>query len=329
MKHRHESLLTLCFSIMTLIPLTLQAGALNPSTPPSADGTMKTLDEVEPRIPIRQADIPLTISTSGSYYLAENVTAATGRGITVDADNVTIDLCGFTLAGPDTPAVYGIYMNGRDNVEIRNGTIRDFYNGIYEMSSDGKNHRIINVRVLSNVGNGIRILGRKCLVKDCLVADNGASSAVAETYGIHVGNGSTITGNTVCNNGYQASSTLFYAIHTGFGCTITGNTVYENGTEKTGGTLFGIQANTGSTIANNVTYHNGKSATNATIYGLYANSGCTVTGNTACFNGLSATGSVVYGLIASNSLVDQNTAYSNNGTNLSAVSCALGINQGL
>lgn len=327
MKHRHESLLTLCFSILMTIPLTLQAGALNPSMPPSAGGTMKTLDEVEPRIPIRQADIPLTISTSGSYYLAENVTS-TGWGITVSADNVTIDLCGFTLAGPDTFLVYGIYMFGRDNVEIRNGTIRDFYNGIYEMSTNGKNLRIINVRVLSNIGNGIQISGQKCLVKDCLVADNGDSVSV-NSYGIHVGNGSTITGNTVCNNGYQASSSLFYAIYTGFGCTITGNTVYENGTEKTGGTLFGIQANTGCTIANNVTYHNGKSATNATIYGLYANSGCTVTGNTACFNGLSATGSVVYGLSASNSLVDRNTAYGNNGTNLSAVSCALGINQGL
>ena len=42
--------------------------------PPGAPGsTMKTLDEVEPRIPISQGDIPLTINESGSYYLTEDI----------------------------------------------------------------------------------------------------------------------------------------------------------------------------------------------------------------------------------------------------------------
>ena len=51
--------------------------------PPAAPGsTMKTLDEVEPRIPISQDDIPLTINQNGSYYLTEDLTA-TETAITV------------------------------------------------------------------------------------------------------------------------------------------------------------------------------------------------------------------------------------------------------
>ena len=43
---------------------------------------MKTLTEVEPRIPIRASDLPLVIMSSGSYYLAEDISTA-GDGILI------------------------------------------------------------------------------------------------------------------------------------------------------------------------------------------------------------------------------------------------------
>ena len=59
-----------------MAPALTMAGNLEPTAPPGP--TMKTLDEVEPRTPIKASDLPMTINTPGSYYLAENVSTATG-----------------------------------------------------------------------------------------------------------------------------------------------------------------------------------------------------------------------------------------------------------
>ena len=71
--------------------------------------------------------LPYVISAPGAYYLGGNLSyAGNDHGITVNADNVTLDLMGFTLAYTGTPAPcnFGIYMDNRNNVEIRNGTMR-------------------------------------------------------------------------------------------------------------------------------------------------------------------------------------------------------------
>src|SRR5262245_27942704 len=69
------------------------AGSLEPPGPPAP-----TLAEVEPRIAIHAGDLPMNIGSPGSYYLAENISTG-GGGITIAADNVSIDLKGFTLQG--------------------------------------------------------------------------------------------------------------------------------------------------------------------------------------------------------------------------------------
>ena len=209
------------------------AGGLEPSAAPAP--TMKTLVEIEPRIPISQADIPKTISAPGSYYLTENVNiSAAGIAITVDANDVTIDLAGFVLSGsgPGSGTSYGIYMSGRSNVEIRNGTVRDFRYGIIEVNASGQNHRVINARSISNGRYGIYLAGSGHLVKNCTASDNGDSA------------GNNVTG-----------------IWLSSGCTVTGNTVYDNGTLA--GIVVGIQLGAYNLVDQNTTHSNGIGAASA------------------------------------------------------------------
>ena len=97
---------------VSLAAASAYAGGLEPTSPPSS--TMKTLDEVEPRIPIpgsTSAVATFIISESGSYYLTGN-RRSYGIGIQVNADDVTIDLMGYTLTGPGTGTSNGIYIYG-------------------------------------------------------------------------------------------------------------------------------------------------------------------------------------------------------------------------
>ena len=243
----------LVFSMFTM------AGDLEPPGAPGS--TMKTLDEVEPRIPISQSDIPLTINESGSYYFTEDINSA-NNAITVAADDVTIDLAGFTLAGPDSGTNYGIYMSERSNVEIRNGTVRDFWYGIYEVSSSGQGHRVIDVRALSNGIRGIYLGSKNNLVKDCTASDNGTSAA-SSVYGIYASYGSTVTGNTACDNGDSATGDYVYGIYAGSGSTVTGNTAYDNG-DWADGDVYGIWLSGHNLVEQNTAYSNGSGASSAT-----------------------------------------------------------------
>ena len=254
MKTRKKLASIVFLAVVLLLSPAIYAGNLEPSAPPGP--TMKTLDEVEPRVLIHASDLPLTITEPNSYYLAENInfTDDVNNAITIEADNVTIDLMGYTLKGPDSGNKHGIFMNGRSNVEVRNGTVRDFgSHGIYEASLDnGKNHRVIGVRAVSNGGSGTRLHGFGHLVKDCAAVDNGS-------YGIVVALCCTVTGNTCYDNGDDG-------IWAGNGCTMTGNTAYGN-------TDYGIYAAGYCLIDQNTAYNNGTN--------MYTGTGCVLGTNCA------------------------------------------------
>lgn len=73
------------------------------------------------------AGFPATISTSGSYRLGSNLTVTSAvNGIEVRANEVAIDLGGFTLAGSGAGR-NGITSFNR-NLSVRNGTVRGFTN---------------------------------------------------------------------------------------------------------------------------------------------------------------------------------------------------------
>lgn len=90
------------------------------------DDTIAKVDGLLPceqSILFDQSDIPLTISASGTYCLSENVSTVTpNRAITIDADDVTINLNNFSVSG-GTNVIET--TTGHRNITIRNGLIQN------------------------------------------------------------------------------------------------------------------------------------------------------------------------------------------------------------
>ena len=128
-----------------------------------------SVDPCETRIPIDS--MPFTISEPGSYYITKNLTYLTGSGITIDTNNVTLDLKGFTLYGGAgtifAAAKNGITINGNNN-SIINGVMRGWTNGIYIL---GDNNEIKNCRLYKSFG-GLYVFGTGNLIEHCTISFN-------------------------------------------------------------------------------------------------------------------------------------------------------------
>jgi hypothetical protein len=213
------------------------------------------------------SSLPYTINASGFYYVTGNLTCSSGNGITVNADDVTIDLMGFCLNG--TSNSIGIHLNGKKNVEARNGTLRGWWFGIHEALQSSVHHRFINLR-LQSCDIGIVSHGYADLVRGCIALDNSYR-------GISVGNGSIVSGN-------QA-----YNCYTGI---ITGGTTINNVVSDC---TYGILS--GGTTSLNTVINCGT--------GIYAGSGSIIGNTVDCRS--DQTGILLFCLSPSYILLDQNT----------------------
>ena len=272
-------------------------GGLEPAAAPAP--TMKTLQEVEPRTPI--SSVPYTIENSGSYYLTADLALARTdtSAIIIKADEVTLDLMGYSIVGPDVGTGSGILIDHCSNVEVRNGSVKDFgQHGIFNNDYYGEDSRIINIRAVSNKGTGIYLMGFGGLVQDCTAAENGnrgietgkgciirgCSARNNAGYGIYAGHGNIVdknnayynqnygirTGNScIISNNLALDNNGGYGISTGMACTVIYNNVFNS--------QSGFSIGQGSTCIGNVARGNER-------YGIYANADCMVDQNTATGN---------------------------------------------
>ena len=306
-----------CIVTALLLRSAIPQGSLTPPGAPAP--TMKTLEEVEPRTPI--ASLPFTITTPGSYYLARNLSAtADGGGITISADNVTIDLNGFALIGGGAGSVTGINAPAeRKNIAIRNGTVRGWSAGGIRIP--GTNGIFERLRVSDNTGGSVSAglaVGSDVVIKDCVATNNsgpgiqtgngatvtGCVASLNGSHGFALADSVTITDSTARDNSNSGISVLskstvsrctatdnFHGIDAAFVCTVTECTSVGNGGD-------GIRVHFGSTVKN-CTVRSNES-------GFVATGGCHLFGNTADLNRFSG-----YQLTADANRLDSNAATTN------------------
>src|SRR5262245_4161983 len=142
--------------------------------------------------------LPTAITVQGIYCLTSNfdVGLASGAAITIDTNNVVIDLNGHKIgnlgAGPGTLA-NGIFAYQRQNITIKNGTIRGFLAGIFLDDSSSftasQGHLVEDVRTDQNTYVGILVQGRGSIVRRNQVVSTGGTTvngANTDGFGIWV-----------------------------------------------------------------------------------------------------------------------------------------------
>jgi len=271
------------------------AGDLEPPGAPSP--TTTAINETDPRSPIRSGDLPLNISAPGSYYLAEDISTA-GFGITISADNVTIDLMGFSLRGGTGN---GISATDRKNLAVKNGSVSGWSASGISLA-DGSNSIVSNVRAEGNGIYGIRV-GEHGLVINSTAQNNLGTGIFGE-------DGSTIIG---CNAAFN-----LVGISAGFGSTVTNCSAMYNSAD-------GITA-TAATVSYSTATFNGDDGISVTAGGAVLNctarsndgdgivvlSGTSVVGNTCNSNGQAGGGAGIH-VIQNYNRIEANNVTFNNG----------------
>src|SRR3954468_25060565 len=117
-------------------------------TPPGAPApTMKTLDQVEPRIDLQNApasavtttnaDYHFIISQPGSYYLSANLGVTKTNGIQINAEGVTLDLNGFQISRTSGSGGDGVQISVQAHrVSLLNGSVKGFAFGINNLDTN-------------------------------------------------------------------------------------------------------------------------------------------------------------------------------------------------
>lgn len=308
---KKSSLLSTAASLLLAWAFTVPAqGPLDPPGAPAP--LMKTLDQVEPRTAITH--VPFTITQSGSYYLTGNLTGSSFQsGITITANNVTLDLMGFTLAGvPDS--LRGITAVGAvRNLTIRNGLVAYWAQSGVDLnySGDGVGALVEAVHAFSNGLHGIRVPA-KGVVRDCLATHNMSNGIMAATY-------SRIENNYVAENrglGIRVTSS---------GATIQNNTAFLN-------YYHGILASSEGYIRNNHLTRNGSSS-DGRGGGIYVSgpdnriegNTCTLNGQGIVVEGSQATGNVLLGNTCAGNATNWNVRMGNVGLVVNAATNAAAI----
>ena len=202
--------------------------------------------------------IPFTVTVQGSYCLTGNLATSmtSGSAIEIATNNVVLDLNGFKLgglgAGLGTHA-FGISADGRQNITVRNGTVRGFLEGILIQGDPAvsQGHLIEDIRADQNTFTGITVSGLGSIVRNNQVLATGGSTTGPNVPAFAItasGPGIRVLNNVVSDTvpvGVQAS--IGIRLDRGPGSVIEGNRIANTALPGPGAQSFGIDVDTSST----------------------------------------------------------------------------------
>jgi len=177
--------------------------------------------------------VPYEIILEGVYCFSGHLetSVTTGNAITINVDNVVINMNGWKLDGlgaGTATQTNGIYAGQHNNITIRNGTIRGFYRGIYLSSHNSQGYLVENIRAEKNTFIGLVVFGTGNIVRQNQVVDTTGSIVNTDAYGMVVGGiGGQVLENeivaTVATGSYAAGLTLDFSN----GTLVEGNHIVE------------------------------------------------------------------------------------------------------
>ena len=291
--------------IVAMADFVLAQGPLTP--PPGAPApTMRTLDEVEPRINLQRTINPLPtdasyhyiINAPGSYYLSANLGVTKVNGIQINTEGVTLDLNGFEISRASGTGGNGIEIPATSHRAcIRNGSLKGFAYGInspFLSPGYARACEFLNLGVSNCTFAGI-YTGEASVLESCRAHGNSGSYGIfagegsslanctatnnSTTYGIRADAGSSLTNCTASNN------TARYGIFTDNGCSLSNCSASANTSNST--TSAGIGVFAGSTVSHCTSYANVSTAATLTFstgMGFDLASSCTIRNCSASFN---------------------------------------------
>ena len=232
--------LSVCLTIIAASAIIAQGGPLDPPGGPVIS-TMKTLDEVEPRIAINDVNTPGNliavhrILQPGSYYLTADLFGVIGKsGLSIESNDVTVDLNGFTIRGVQDSLSGIVGDTGLKNLSVSNGSIVGWDDGGLDFQNVFGNVRVDSVRATDNLGIGVATggnaivtatvaqantegfnFGFDCIASECIAIDNAANG-----FTFPAGHGQAI--DCIANfNGGDAISIAFSSVVKG--CNVIAN----------------------------------------------------------------------------------------------------------
>ncbi len=153
---------------------------------------------------------PAVINEPGTYVLTRDISTRGGTALMITANNVTLDLNGFTIQGPGQQVGNGIVISGATGVRVTNGIIADFGFGVMVANSNNVTLRDLSIRAAGQPpiapppATGIMIVQSKSVV----VEDNNLYNV---GLGIFVRGGRSL-GNRIANNTIAAASNGIFGI---------------------------------------------------------------------------------------------------------------------